>query len=239
MGGIPLKALSARTVHLLTNFALAFVLVLVAAVCFFPSAGTASELEDRIFRRGTSEDGVSLMVNVYWGTEEVYRILDILAEYGATATFFLGGSWADDNVSCVHAIVDGGHEIGSHGYFHLAHDTLDYEGNVREIAASVEFLSLAAGMPVTLFAPPSGAYNDSTVEAAEKMSLRTVLWSRDTVDWRDKDADTVYRRATEDVRGGELILMHPMPHTAEALPRILTRYREMGLRTLSVSDNLG
>ncbi len=224
---------------ILTNCALAFILVAVATVCFLPSANAASSIEDRVYRKGSAEDGISLMVNVYWGEEEVYAMLDIFEEYGAKATFFIGGSWADDHVSCVREIAARGHEIGSHGYFHLAHDKLDREGNVREIAASVEFLSLVTDTPVTLFAPPSGAYSDATVEAAESMGLKTILWSRDTVDWRDKDADTTFSRATEGASGGELVLMHPMEETVKALPRILTYYREHGLRAVTVSENLG
>ncbi len=222
-----------------TNAALALVIAAVAAVCFFPMADPAAGLDEKAVRKGTSADGVSLMFNVYWGTEEVYGILGALDEYGAKATFFLGGSWADDNVPCVKEIVARGHEIGSHGYFHRDHAALDYEENVREIAASVQFLSLAAGTPVTLFAPPSGSFSDDTLTAAENMGLKTILWSKDTVDWRDKDADVCYRRATQDVQGGDLILMHPMPHTVQALPRILAAYREKGLRAVTVGENLG
>ncbi len=228
-----------RTIAALTNAALALILIAVGAVCFFPVTDSVAGLKDRVYYRGNSADGVSLMFNVYWGTEEVLGILDVLDEYGAKATFFLGGSWADDNVDCVKEIAERGHEIGSHGYFHRAHDELDYEGNVREIRTSVEFLSLAAGRPVTLFAPPSGAYGEDTVNAAEAMGLKTILWSKDTVDWRDKDEAVCFRRATEGAEGGDLVLMHPMQHTLAALPRILAYYRGQGLRAITVGENIG
>lgn len=222
-----------------TNAALVAVIAIVAVVCFLPAGSTAATLEERVIRRGGSEDGVSLMINVYWGEEEVYDMLGILDEYGAAATFFIGGCWADDHVDCVREIAARGHEIGSHGYFHLSHDTLGFDANVREIATSVELLSLVTHRPVTLFAPPSGAYSEETVRAAESMGLKTVLWSRDTVDWRDKDADICFERATKGVSGGELILMHPMAHTVRALPRILSYLKEHGLRAVTVGENLG
>ena len=234
-----MKKLSSRAVAILTNCALSLILVVVAVVCFLPSANVASGLEDRVYRKGSSEDGVSLMINVYWGTDEVYAMLDTLDEYSATATFFIGGSWADDNVACLREIAARGHEIGSHGYFHLSHDELDFDGNVREIASSIEFISLATDRPITLFAPPSGAYNDATVEAAESMNLKTILWSKDTIDWRDKDESLAFRRATDGIEGGDFVLMHPMEHTAKALPRILEYYRKHNLRAISVSENLG
>ena len=151
-----MKKLSSRAVAAITNGVLALVLVVVGVVCFYPTAAHVSGLEDRVHYRGTSGDGVSLMFNVYWGTQEVESILEVLAAYDAKATFFIGGSWADDNTACVRKIVEAGHEVGSHGYFHRDHTTLGYEGNVEEISRSVQFLQLAAGVPVTLFAPPSG-----------------------------------------------------------------------------------
>ncbi len=234
-----MKKLSSRAVAFLTNGILAAVLVVVATFCFLPASSPASGVDERVFRRGASADGVSLMFNVYWGTETVYEILDVLDEYGAKATFFLGGCWADDNTDCVKEIARRGQEIGSHGYFHREHDKLSYEGNEGEIRTSVEYLARIAGVEVKLFAPPSGAYNDDTVKAAESLGLKTVLWSRDTVDWRDKDEELCFSRATKDIEGGELILMHPMEHTLKALPRILTYYKEHGLRAIAVGENLG
>ena len=233
-----MKKLSSRAVAAITNGVLALVLVVVGVVCFYPTAAHVSGLEDRVHYRGTSGDGVSLMFNVYWGTQEVESILEVLAAYDAKATFFIGGSWADDNTACVRKIVEAGHEVGSHGYFHRDHTTLGYEGNVEEISRSVQFLQLAAGVPVTLFAPPSGAYDEDTVNAAESLGLRTVMWSRDTIDWRDKDEETCYLRATEDLQAGELILMHPMEHTLAALPRILEYCNMHSLRPITVSENL-
>ena len=237
--GETVKKLSSRAVAMLTNGVLAAVLIVVACVCFFPAAANvSSQLEGRVIRSGSSPDGVSLMFNVYWGTEEVEGILDVLEEHGAKATFFLGGSWADDHAACVRRIAAEGHEIGSHGYFHRDHTTLGYEGNVEEIARSVQFLSLITGEGVTLFAPPSGAYDEDTVSAAEALGLKTILWTKDTVDWRDKDADTCYLRATRDVAAGDFVLMHPMQHTLAALPRILAEYERLGLRAVTVSENL-
>lgn len=228
-------------IALFTNGFLALVLLFVGAICFVPyGVATSAKLSDRVYYSGNADSRyVSLMFNVYWGTEYIPSILDTLDEYEVKATFFIGGSWADDNADCVRRIAAAGHEIGSHGYFHRDHTTLGYEGNVDEIAHSVQFLSLVTGKPVTLFAPPSGAYDEDTVNAAQSLGLKTILWSKDTVDWRDKDEDTCYLRATKDVSAGEFVLMHPMPHTLAALPRILEFYREQGLRAVTVGENLG
>ena len=234
-----MKRLSSRAIAALTNCMLALVLVVVGAVCFLPAAAEASGVNEKVVYRGSSEDGVSLMINVYWGTETVYKMLDVLDEYGAKATFFIGGSWADDNVDCLKEIAARGHELGSHGYFHRDHASMNYEENAEEIGNSVRFLNLALDTEIKLFAPPSGAYNDATVQAAEAMGLKTILWSKDTIDWRDKNERDCYTRATKGVSGGDLILMHPMEHTLAALPSILEYFRANNLRAISVGENLG
>ena len=224
---------NSRAVAAITNCILVVIIALVSTVCFLPKAKSVAGVKDEVYYKGASADGVSLMFNVYWGTKEVYGILGVLDEYGAKATFFIGGSWADDNVECLKEIASRGHEIGSHGYFHRDHNKLDYSANYQEIKTSVDFISTAAGVTVTLFAPPSGAYNDDTVKAARELGLKTVMWSKDTIDWRDKNVSDCFTRATKNVTGGDLILMHPMAHTLEA-----KHYAEAGLKTVTVSENI-
>lgn len=228
---------SSRALAAITNCILIIIIAAFSTVCFLPRAESVAGV-DEVYYKGYSQDGVSLMFNVYWGTKEVNGILDVLDEYDAKATFFIGGSWADDNVDCLKEIASRGHELGSHGYFHRDHDKLDYAGNYQEIKTSIDFIKAATGITVTLFAPPSGAYNDDTLSAARELGLKVVMWSKDTIDWRDKDVATCFSRATKNVASGDLILMHPMAHTLEALPSILKFYREAGLKTVTVSENI-
>ena len=90
----------------------------------------------------------------------------------------------------------------------------------------------------SLFAPPSGAYNDDTLKAAGLLGMKTILWSKDTIDWRDKNAALIYTRATKNVKAGDFILMHPMKETADALNDILNYYEANSLKTVTVSENL-
>ena len=224
--------------NIVSNLAMISLAFSVALVCFMPDDAVATSGEERLYRNGHSKEGVSLMFNVYWGADEVYQILDILDEYEAKSTFFIGGSWADDHVECLKEIAARGHEIGNHGYFHKQHDKLSEKENREEILRCNQFISLAIGSAPTLFAPPSGAYSDTTLSAVSRLQMYTVLWTKDTIDWRDKDAALVYTRATKGVEAGALILMHPMAHTVEALPDILKEYKRCGLSVITVGQNL-
>ncbi len=229
-------------INLISNILLGSLLFSIGA---FTIASSNKSLETEggevgVYRSAGRENnnGVSLLFNVYWGTEEVYQILDILKEKNAKATFFIGGCWADDNVECLRAIYVEGHEIGNHGYFHKDHSKLNVSDNEKEIASCNRFIELAIGENITLFAPPSGAYGNDALSACKTLGMKTILWSRDTIDWRDKDTALIYKRATKDIQGGEFVLMHPMKNTVEALGDILDYYTEKSLSAVTVSENL-
>jgi polysaccharide deacetylase family protein (PEP-CTERM system associated) len=72
------------------------------------------------------------------------RILDLFAQHGARATFFTLGWVAERHPSMVRRIVDGGHELASHGFSHgRAHDQLPHEflEDIRRAKAVLEDLS--------------------------------------------------------------------------------------------------
>ena len=225
---------------LATNLVLGVLICSIGALCLSPmEEGVSAKTESgELYRYSDTPQGVSLMFNVYWGTDEVYRILTILSEYDAKATFFIGGCWADDNVDCLKAIYDAGHELGNHGYFHKDHAKLTLAENQWEINECNRFIQLSIGVKPTLFAPPSGAYGNDTINAVNTLGMSMILWSKDTIDWRDKNAATIYSRATKNVKLGDFVLMHPMKETADALPDILKFYQKSGLKSVTVSQNL-
>lgn len=187
---------------------------------------------------GKSALKVSLMVNVYWGNEYIEPMLEIMKRYNVKTTFFVGGSWVAANENTLRAIAEDGHEIGNHGYYHKDHSKLDGEYNRKEISSAHTAVKDVLGIDMTLFAPPSGAFCDDTLTAAEELGYRTVMWTRDTVDWRDHDPDIIYKRAVKNIKGGDLILMHPTESTLKALERIIITVYSHNLRVAPVVDVL-
>lgn len=229
-----------KLISVIVNIALCLVITATVIVGFAGGgAETVSSDRENLFYRAENPKGVSLMFNVYENTGNVLEILDILDEYGAKATFFVGGSWADDNVDCLREIASRGHEVGSHGYFHRDHDKLNYARNVEEISTSVKLIEAVLGTECALFAPPSGAFSDATLSASASLGLKTIMWSRDTIDWRDGDVSLITERATKNLGNGEFILMHPEDVTVKALPQILNCVRQNGYVAVTVSYNLG
>jgi peptidoglycan/xylan/chitin deacetylase (PgdA/CDA1 family) len=211
----------------------AFMLVFTLADNAIPIQG-----EETPIYKGESQTAVSLMVNVYWGSEYIAPMLDVFAENGVKTTFFVGGMWAAENDVLLKKIFEAGHEIGNHGYFHKDHKKLSGERNREEIDVTHKMVKSILGIDMNLFAPPSGSFSSVTIEAAEELGYKTIMWTFDTVDWRDKDSDLIYRRAIKQLSGGILILMHPTADTLKALPRIIKTIKENGLTVAPVSEAL-
>ena len=116
--------------------------------------------------------------------------------------------------------------------------SLDFDANVQEIKMCHEVVSKNLGIEMTLFAPPSGAYDVTTVDAAESLNYKTIMWTHDTIDWRDQDSDLIFNRATKDLSNGDLILMHPTKKTAEAMTSIISTAINNGFNPTTVSNCL-
>lgn len=191
-----------------------------------------------IYNGNRDSNKVSLMVNVYWGTEYIPKMLEIFKKYDVKTTFFVGGTWAEKEKDTLLQIYNDGHEIGSHGYFHLDQDKLTYEQNREEIYNTHSLIKVYLDLDMHLFAPPSGAFNLSTIEAAEDLGYSTIMWSLDTIDWRDQNSSLIYLRATNKLKGGDLVLMHPTKSTVEALPAILEYIKLNNLVATTVSNTI-
>ena len=189
-----------------------------------------------IYKGETEKQEAALMFNVYEGADNVNKILSILRKYSAKATFFIGGIWAEKNRETLLDILRDGHEIGSHGYLHKDHAKMSIEQNREEILISVNLLKNLTGVTVNLFAPPSGSYGENTEKVCRALGLKMILWSKDTIDWRDTDPALLIKRATKNISKGDMILMHPKEQTVTALPSIIEAYLEKKFLLVSVSD---
>ncbi|MFD0959532.1 polysaccharide deacetylase family protein [Paenibacillus chungangensis] len=191
-----------------------------------------------IYRGNSEKKMVSFMINVAWGNEYLEPILNTLRQEGVKATFFLDGSWLKNNVALAKQIQEDGHELSNHAYSHPDMSALGREAQRGQIVKTESLLKELLGVKNKWFAPPSGAYNDATVQIAKEQGLMTVLWTIDTVDWRMPPAETVLRKVRSKLEPGALILMHPTATTRDSLAGMINIARERGLAVGTVSETL-
>lgn len=232
-------------ISVISNVVLSSLIALIFVFCFVVGnkndiTQTAnSEYKGTIYAGDKNSKNISLMINVYWGEEPLKKMLDILDKYDVKTTFFIGGTWARENPDLLKSIYNKGHEIASHGFNHKEHGKLDYTSNLTEIQKCHEIVKDILGIEMELFAPPGGSYNENTIKAASFLNYKTIMWTRDTIDWRDHNSSLIYNRAVTNMQGGDLILMHPTENTAEALTNIVCYAKGHGFELVPVSKTLG
>ena len=225
--------------RIIANIIIVFMLISLIGISFSNASSLTASADARVIYSGdSSKNNVCFMINVYQGEDYVRDILDILDVYNVKTTFFIGGSWAVKHIDLIKEIYTRGHEIGNHGFYHKDQDNLDFEGNVQEISLCHKVISENIGIEMALFAPPSGAYNVTTVDAATSLNYKTIMWTHDTIDWRDQDSDLIYKRATRDLSNGDLILMHTTEMTVNALTKIISFAINSGFNPTTVSNCL-
>lgn len=191
-----------------------------------------------IYRGNPEKPMVSFMVNVAWGNEYIVPILNTLDEEKVKATFFLDGSWLKKNPELAKEIQKRGHELSNHAYSHPDMSRLSQARATQEIEKTEKLLHETLGVKNSWFAPPSGDFNQQTVDLAAELGLKTVLWTLDTVDWKHPAPDSVVQKISSKVESGSLILMHPTDSSAAALKGMIRAIRSKGLAPGTVSQTL-
>jgi peptidoglycan/xylan/chitin deacetylase (PgdA/CDA1 family) len=135
-------------------------------------------------------------------------LLDLLAEQGVKATFFLLGKQVDAHPELTARIVAEGHEIGNHTYNHRYLPLARSRRVAAELEATDRAIERATGIKPQLARPPYGGRSPRNVRVFERLAKRLVLWDVNSYDWKGHPADVVVRRVVERTRPGSIILMH-------------------------------
>lgn len=221
---------------LITSVTNLVILLVIVGLAVTVTVSSGTRVAFAPITKGEGEHTVGLTFNVYLGDEYVNQIVEILDEYHVAATFFLGGCWVKKHNETCQKLVQNGLCVGSHGYSHLDHSAIDYAQNVAELNKAKKCIEDACGVSPTLFAPPSGAYGDAMLKACQDLGYKVIMWTKDTIDWRDQDVDLIVSRATRNVQSGDIILMHPTAATVKALPSIIDAYLQAGYRFETVEN---
>lgn len=170
-------------------------------------------------------------------TEMTEKYLEILDEYNVTATFFLQGTYIYKRPEYAQMIVDAGHEVGNHSWYHHDLTTKDDDFIDQDFAKSQAIFEEVLGVTPVLYRPAYGAYNSDVVSIAEAYGEITVTWNVDTEDWKETDLEALYEHIMKYGQSGAIILMHENKEiTLEVLPMIIEDLQAKGYEFITVSE---
>ncbi len=222
----------------MTYILMAILVIIVVGTLYYFYNRVDETFNMDIYYKGNVEDKiVSFACNVDWGNEYIEPMLEIFERANIRITFFVTGTWAEKYPELLKTIYNAGHEIGNHGYRHIDYDKLSYDNNREEILKAHNVIYNIIGEEPNFFAPPSGAYNDNTIKAAKDLNYDIIMWSIDTIDWRDDSTrDKIINRVTSKIHKSAIVLMHPTKETVSALPEIIEYLINKGYKIGRISD---
>lgn len=176
-----------------------------------------------------------------------FRLLEVLARNGVKATFFLMGRFAKQRPDIARELTRAGHVVGNHTYSHPNLIFASARQTRMQLLDCTQALTDAVGEHSRLFRPPFGGRRPSTLRIARALGLEPVMWNVTGYDWKGKPAEYIERRVRQQVRGGDVILLHDGGHmafgtdrsqTVVATDRLIARYKSEGYEFLTVPEML-
>ncbi|MEG1036961.1 MAG: polysaccharide deacetylase family protein [Mucinivorans sp.] len=215
------------------------IVIVVCAVMFYGSYSVAHSFYLKsLCRGGDSSMGVAITFDDGVDPVMTPKVLRVLHRYGAKATFFIIGDKARQYPELVKQIVDGGHTVGNHSYYHQPYFPMKSSSAMcREIEMCSETLKSITGQDVVFFRPPFGVTNPMVRRAADQSGLTSIGWSIRSLDTMGGAQDQIYSRVTRKLKTGSVVLLHDNLDGAEALlDAILSQMQSKGLRSITINE---
>ncbi|WP_251628252.1 polysaccharide deacetylase family protein [Niallia sp. MER TA 168] len=200
------------------------------------------ENQPNLYINGRNEKKISLTFDD--GPDEIVtpKIIEILQNHHVKGNFFFIGSEAEKYPQVVKNAYENGNLVLSHSYHHVDLTTLSNAEQANEINNAGLAIQTIIGKEPAMIRPPYGETNETLIENAKDKGYSVIIWSIDTLDWSQKDAENIIKNVTDNLRNGDIILMHSdseKTETAKALPTIIKAVQKKGFEIVGLDELLG
>ena len=172
-----------------------------------------------------------------------HRILEVLEEYGVSATFFVIGCNVENYPDAFKALLDSGCEIGNHTYSHKDIGTMSEKDVLYQLEKTEEAVSKFTDKKLSLCRPPEGSCGKALETVSLEKGYDIILWSIDTLDWAHTPSSSIADKILNSTCGGDIVLMHDYVsggcQAPDALRIIIPKLLEEGYEFVTVSELIG
>ncbi|MFJ4930298.1 polysaccharide deacetylase family protein [Streptomyces sp. NPDC088736] len=166
-------------------------------------------------------------------------LLDLLARYQASSTFFLEGRKIGEHPDVVRRIATEGHELGNHTWTHPRLTEVPDERVRDELNRTGQAILSITGKKPLLMRPPEGRTDDRISRISRELGLAQVLWTVTAKDYETTDTALISKRVLDGADRDGIILLHPLHRgTVPAVPGILKKLTAQGYSFVTVSQLL-
>ena len=202
----------------------------------------------RLSAKTAARGEIALTIDDGPDPEVTPRVLDLLDEAGAKASFFCIGERVAKHAALAREMVARGHAIENHSQRHLkTFAALGPAGMRREIVDAQNSIADAVGRAPRYFRPTAGLRSPFLDPVLASLDLKLVSWTRRPFDTRCGDAKEVHARLANKLAPGDILLLHDghaartadgQPVILQALPMLLATLRDAGLHSVTLATAL-
>ncbi|MGL4304767.1 MAG: polysaccharide deacetylase family protein [Mycobacteriaceae bacterium] len=169
------------------------------------------------------------------------RLLEILQQNNAKATFFVIGNKVVANPGPVQRAAAAGHQIGNHTWDHPNMTQIEAPWVTFQLIASQLAIQNAIGTAPTIYRPAGGLSNDFIRSEASKFGLAEILWDVIPFDWmHEGNPGKTMETFKYQVYPGSVALFHDTYwDTVVAIDLLLPWLKEQGYHMVTVDKLLG
>ena len=161
-------------------------------------------------------------------------ILDTLKQYNGVGTFFILGNRVKNNENLLKRMVLEENEIGNHSFNHKQLTTISSSEVKSQIDKTQDAVLEVIGSKPKVMRPTYGSYNS---KLRSEIDMPMILWSIDTLDWKSKDANLIANHVLDNVKDGDIVLMHDIySSTAKAVEILVPELISRGYQLVTVSE---
>lgn len=170
-------------------------------------------------------------------------ILDVLEKEKVPATFFITGHYIEEEPALVKRMVNNGHIIGNHSYYHPDFTTMSKTEIDRELQMVEDKVAeITDQKEMKYVRPPRGTFNEQTLEWTNELGYISVFWSLAFKDWetnKQKGWKYAYEQITDQIHPGAILLLHTVSEdNAQALEKVIQKLKDDGYQFKSLDDLL-
>lgn len=196
---------------------------------------------DDVFVNGPNKKMVALTFDDGPDRINTPQIIAALKQQNVRGTFFFIGQKVQQNPDIVKSAYDNGNVIGSHGFYHHELTKENATELRQDLLKSSEAIRTAIGRSPALLRPPYGDTDKKVINAAKEQQYKIIIWSIDTLDWSQKEQGNIQKNVFDNVRNGDIILMHSdddKTETAKAVPAIIKELKSRGFEIVDIATLL-
>lgn len=218
-----------------------FLLLLSCYFLFLTSKSRSFQFFGKIVNRVNTSQKVIALTFDDAPSDKTGQILDILAEQGIKATFYVIGQEAEKYPDQLKAIISNGNEVGNHTYSHKRMVLKSPSFVANEIEKTENIIRNSGYIGTITFRPPNGKKLFILPWHLWRNNINTIMWDIEPDTYYQGYSHKIVEYTLDNIKPGSIILIHPFCGSdcnadREALPILIEQLKEKGYKFVTISE---